>query len=262
MGLGTSFTGTTHSGSMAEHMISHYIDMFAGDAHRGTSHGEQVGVATLTMSRLQNQILGKDQPPTLRPPEIPTAELRARFGAQADEMIEQSRRKALDAAKADALNQRLQRDWPEIAGQLRAVMLPYQKLRNAMEIAGCPQTGGALGLAPESTATRSAMPDSFETDSVCWMWQTTAASCQLSPKPAPDYDAVSVIPLMMRSTAFKSSWTRLCIASKMTRSSSPPRARGLWALRIRAPAGRDLHGSGAAASIRSLLYLSFDLLSI
>jgi glycerol-1-phosphate dehydrogenase [NAD(P)+] len=101
------------------------------------------------MSRLQNQILGKDQPPTLRPTEIPTAELRARFGAQADEMIEQSRRKALDAAKADALNQRLQRDWPEIAGQLRAVMLPYQKLRDAMEIAGCPQTGGALGLAPE-----------------------------------------------------------------------------------------------------------------
>ena len=79
MGLGTSVTGTTHSGSMAEHMISHYIDMFAGDAH-----GEQVGVATLTMSRLQNQILGKDQPPTSQPTEIPTAELRARFGAQAD----------------------------------------------------------------------------------------------------------------------------------------------------------------------------------
>lgn len=52
---------------MAEHMISHYIDVFAGDAHRGNSHGEQVGVATLTMFRLQNQILREDQPPTLRP---------------------------------------------------------------------------------------------------------------------------------------------------------------------------------------------------
>jgi glycerol-1-phosphate dehydrogenase [NAD(P)+] len=174
---------------MAEHMISHYIDMFAGDAHRGSSHGEQVGVATLTMSRLQNQILGKDQPPTFRPTEIPIGELRARFGAQADEMIQQSRRKTLDAVQADALNQRLQRDWPEIAGRLRTVMLPYQKLRNVMEIAGCPQTGAALGLAPEdlnSTATRSAMLDSFEIDSVYWMWQTTAASCQLSPKLAHD----------------------------------------------------------------------------
>jgi glycerol-1-phosphate dehydrogenase [NAD(P)+] len=71
MGLGTSFTGTTHSGSMAEHMISHYIDMFAGDKHPGSSHGEQVGVATLTMSQLQNQILAGSQPPILSPTEIP-----------------------------------------------------------------------------------------------------------------------------------------------------------------------------------------------
>jgi len=138
MGLGTSFMGTTHSGSMAEHMISHYIDMFAGDAHRGTSHGEQVGVATLTMSRLQNQILGKDQPPTLRPTEIPTADLRARFGTQADEMIDQSRRKALDAAKVDALNQRLQKEWRKIAEQLRAVMLPWQKVTRCHADRGLP----------------------------------------------------------------------------------------------------------------------------
>ena len=62
MGLATSFTGTTHVGSMAEHMISHYIDMFAGDNHPRTSHGEQVGVATLTMSKLQNQIVNADRP--------------------------------------------------------------------------------------------------------------------------------------------------------------------------------------------------------
>ena len=36
MGLGTSFTQTTHVGSMGEHGISHYIDMFAGDKHPGT----------------------------------------------------------------------------------------------------------------------------------------------------------------------------------------------------------------------------------
>src|ERR1700722_4927560 len=149
MGLGTSFTGTTHVGSMAEHMISHYIDMFAGEAHPGTSHGEQVGVATLTMSKLQNKILGEDRPPILRPTQIPTNELRARFGAQADEMIEQSRRKALDADKVEALNQRLRKEWPKIAGQLRGVSLPYQKLHDAMQTAGCPLTGAALGLQPD-----------------------------------------------------------------------------------------------------------------
>ena len=79
MGLGTSFTGTTHVGSMAEHMISHYIDMFAGDDHPGTSHGEQVGVATLTMSALQNEILGADQPPVMHATEIDRDDLARRF---------------------------------------------------------------------------------------------------------------------------------------------------------------------------------------
>jgi glycerol-1-phosphate dehydrogenase [NAD(P)+] len=64
-------------------------------------------------------------------------------------MIEQSRRKALDAAETEVLNQRLQREWSKIAGQLRAVMLPWQKLYDAMQVAGCPLTGAALGLSPE-----------------------------------------------------------------------------------------------------------------
>ena len=67
MGLGTSFTQTTHVGSMGEHGISHYIDMFAGDMHPGTSHGEQVGIATISMSKFQNAILKKDQPPIIYP---------------------------------------------------------------------------------------------------------------------------------------------------------------------------------------------------
>jgi glycerol-1-phosphate dehydrogenase [NAD(P)+] len=148
MGLATSFTGTTHVGSMAEHMISHYIDMFAGDSHPRTSHGEQVGVATLTMSSLQNQIVNADRPPTMRPTVIPKEELRARFGAASNEMIEQTTRKALDQAAAEALNQRLERDWAQISQRLKAVMLPYEKLHAAMKKAGCQLTGSDLGLDP------------------------------------------------------------------------------------------------------------------
>ena len=39
---------------MAEHGVSHYIDMFFKDKHPGTSHGEQVGIATLSISKIQN----------------------------------------------------------------------------------------------------------------------------------------------------------------------------------------------------------------
>ncbi|WP_282610013.1 iron-containing alcohol dehydrogenase [Pelagibius sp. Alg239-R121] len=149
MGLGTSFTGTTHCGSMAEHMISHYIDMFAGEAHPRTSHGEQVGVATLTMSRLQNMLLNADGPPEMRPTVIPEADLHSKFGSDyATMMIEQTKLKALDRSAADRLNQRFADDWQGFADQLRAVMLPYAQVKTAMDAAHCQTTGEELGLPP------------------------------------------------------------------------------------------------------------------
>lgn len=149
MGLGTSFTGTTHVGSMAEHMISHYIDMFAGHEHPRTSHGEQVGVATLTMSELQNRILNDPEPPRMKATVIPEAELRRKFGdAAADTMIEQTSRKALDDEKAAALNARFEREWDDIRGKLQAVMRPTAQIRDAMRTAGCQLTGRDLGLKP------------------------------------------------------------------------------------------------------------------
>ena len=149
MGLGTSFTETTHSGSMHEHMISHYIDMFAGDAHPGSSHGEQVGVATVTMSRLQNGMLGSGTPPELRASDVPEERLRARFAANvAEEMIGQSRAKALDARAADALNARLAVEWPALRADLADVMLPFDTLHDSMGEAGSRRTASELGLEP------------------------------------------------------------------------------------------------------------------
>ncbi|MFK7853843.1 MAG: iron-containing alcohol dehydrogenase, partial [Granulosicoccus sp.] len=106
-GLGTRFTSTTHSGSMAEHMISHYIDMFAGDRHPQTSHGEQVGVATITMSQLHNQMLAQESPPVMKPTDIPVDKMRNLFpAATADNMIEQTKLKAIDRKQAAQLNKR------------------------------------------------------------------------------------------------------------------------------------------------------------
>ena len=149
VGLGTSIAGTTHPSSMGEHLISHYIDMFAGKNHPGSSHGEQVGVATLTLSKLQNQILHANEPPILHATEIPREELHSRFGAAAETMIEQTSRKALSPAQADELNRRLQKDWPGIAQRLRAVTLPYEKVYSSMKAAGCPLTATDLGLDSE-----------------------------------------------------------------------------------------------------------------
>jgi glycerol-1-phosphate dehydrogenase [NAD(P)+] len=85
----------------------------------------------------------------LKPTVIPRDDLRTRFGAAANEMIEQTTRKALDQRTADSLNQRLKEDWTQISGRLKAVMLPYEKLYDAMRAAGCQLTGSDLGLDPE-----------------------------------------------------------------------------------------------------------------
>jgi glycerol-1-phosphate dehydrogenase [NAD(P)+] len=147
MGLGTNFAKTTHSGSMGEHMISHYIDMFAGDRHPGSLHGEQVGVATVTMSRLQNQILNKDTPPVLSPTKIDEKAMLARYGDTiGSDCIEQFKRKSLNSTAIDNLNRQLDQHWNEIAGKLREVMLPFKQIETAMATIGAKQTAAALGL--------------------------------------------------------------------------------------------------------------------
>jgi len=147
MGLGTQFTETTHSGSMAEHMISHYIDMFAGDKHPKTSHGEQVGVATITMSLLQNKVINNATAPTMHATHLNKTELQQRFGPDlVDNMIAETQKKALDQEKADALNRRLESDWGNIRTQLQAISLPYEKLNKAMAEASCQRTASELAL--------------------------------------------------------------------------------------------------------------------
>ncbi len=148
-GLGVCITGSTHHGSMSEHMISHYIDMFAGDGHPGTLHGEQVGVAALSMNRLQNEIIGADAPPEIGPTEIDERRMIARFGKiSGPACIREFRRKAIDRQQAKVLNERLAADWPDVARRLRKVMLAPARLQAAMSALGAPTTGEALGLAP------------------------------------------------------------------------------------------------------------------
>jgi glycerol-1-phosphate dehydrogenase [NAD(P)+] len=150
MGLGTCFTNTTHSGSMGEHMMSHYMDMFFNDVNPNTLHGEQVGVTSLTMSRFQNRILREKKPPSLTPTQIDNAGMFARYGKEiGQQCVEELKRKALDQEKADKVNRYLKQNWENFAGQLREIMLPTERLLKAMQEIGAPRTGCDLGF-PQS----------------------------------------------------------------------------------------------------------------
>ena len=141
MGLGTSFTQTTHVGSMGEHGFSHYIDMFAGDRHPGTSHGEQVGIATISMSKFQNAILKKDKPPIIYPTNIPEEEISQKLGEPMLETIKTSMEpKLFDQKKADNTNEYFSKHWLEFVEPLREKMLDYDLIWNSMGECGALRT--------------------------------------------------------------------------------------------------------------------------
>lgn len=146
-GLGVSFTGVSNHGSMAEHQVSHYIDCFARERHPGTLHGQQVGVASLTMARLQNWMLAQERPPVLRPTVIDPDDMARRMGPEiAAQCLAEYRKKALDAEGADRMNAALGAIWPELRTECQAFALPAETMRDWLAAAGGPTTGADLGL--------------------------------------------------------------------------------------------------------------------
>jgi glycerol-1-phosphate dehydrogenase [NAD(P)+] len=145
-GLGMAIIGGSEPGSMGEHLISHYLDM-ATRPHPGSLHGEQVGVATLTTSRLQNALLRAERPAEIRPTPADAAAMRARHGTRlGDHCIAELRAKALDRRAAERINGRLAEVWPALTAGLRAIMLPSARLSEAIAAAGAPTSGVDLGL--------------------------------------------------------------------------------------------------------------------
>jgi glycerol-1-phosphate dehydrogenase [NAD(P)+] len=146
-GLGICFTGVSHHGSMGEHQISHWIDMFAGDRHPGTTHGQQVGVASLTMARLQARILAMPTPPEVKATVVDEAAMLRRYGPEVGpSCVAELRKKALDEAGAAAFNDRLRRMWPDLRRELLAKTVPVERMRAALAAAGGPTTAAELGI--------------------------------------------------------------------------------------------------------------------
>ena len=146
-GFGVSFTGMSNHGSMGEHQISHYIDCFAGDKHPGTLHGQQVGVAALTMARLQRQILDAKDPPEIGPTRIDEADMVRRVGPEVAKIcVSEMQQKAFDAAGAKALNAKLKEIWPVLKPELEAMSVPVDVMVQALRDSGGPTTAQELGL--------------------------------------------------------------------------------------------------------------------
>ena len=146
-GLGVCFTGVSHHGSMGEHQVSHWIDMFAGPAHPGTTHGQQVGVASLAIARLQCELLALDVAPEIRPTHIVETEFVARYGEALGRMCyAEAKKKSFDKAGAAAFNETLRALWPRLREELRPFIMDPAAMKAAIAAAGGPVTATGLGL--------------------------------------------------------------------------------------------------------------------
>ncbi len=145
-GLGIGFIGMSNPGSMGEHQISHYIDCFAGPLHPGTLHGQQVGVASLTMAQIQQSLLAQEKAPEMRPTPIDVDGMKRRMGNAADQCLEQLQRKAFDADAVETVNAKLASIWPDLKREVQEFMIPVSEMKRMLADAGAPTTAAELGL--------------------------------------------------------------------------------------------------------------------
>ena len=146
-GLAIGFTGVSNHGSMGEHQISHYIDCFAGTRHPGTLHGEQVGVASLSMARIQNWFLAQETPPRLQATLVDEADMARRMGPEiAAECAAEYSKKALDPERADRLSEKLADIWRGLRRVCLVIAVDVETMRAQLHSAGGATSAAELGV--------------------------------------------------------------------------------------------------------------------
>lgn len=145
-GFGMTICGSSRPASQGEHLISHYLDMRRPAGTPEALHGEQVGVTTLTMARLQERILAAP-PPRVAATRVNEADLVAHFGRDVGAACwREFAGKRLDEEAAEALNRRMEAEWEDIRTRIATVLRPARELEEVLRRAGAPTAPGDLRL--------------------------------------------------------------------------------------------------------------------
>ncbi|HZS35158.1 MAG TPA: sn-glycerol-1-phosphate dehydrogenase [Methylomirabilota bacterium] len=144
-GFGMTICGGSYPASQGEHLISHYADMRPPPGAPASYHGEQIGVTTLTMARLQERVLAGPAP-RLGPVGVDDAALVRHFGAELGRSCwVEFAPKRVDPGSAERVNARLASAWEGWRRRLAAVGRPAARLADVLRRAGAPTEPEALG---------------------------------------------------------------------------------------------------------------------
>jgi glycerol-1-phosphate dehydrogenase [NAD(P)+] len=145
-GHGMTLCGGSYPASQGEHLISHYVDMLAPPGRASFFHGEQVAVATLTMARIQEDLLA-GAPPRLHPCAVTQDTLQRLFGAATGESCwREFEPKCLSDEAAAKLSRHIAEAWDDTVRAIRAVTVPAARLASVLERVGAPTTLADIGL--------------------------------------------------------------------------------------------------------------------
>src|SRR5205085_11915785 len=74
-GFGMTLCGGSYPASQGEHLLAHYIAILHPHDPHGPLHGEEIGVCTLVMAAVQEEILAADRAPVLGPSRLRHADV-------------------------------------------------------------------------------------------------------------------------------------------------------------------------------------------
>jgi len=144
-GFGMTLAGGSHPASQGEHLISHYLEMMKPAHLAEAHHGEQIGVAAIVMAAIQQRVIDRDAPLPLAPETLTRDDVIAHFGPALGETCwRELSAKALDAARADAINARVAASWPAIRARLAATAATPAHIQSILASAGAPTSPADL----------------------------------------------------------------------------------------------------------------------
>jgi glycerol-1-phosphate dehydrogenase [NAD(P)+] len=150
-GLGMTYCGGSYSTSQGEHLLSHFLELTEESQSPAKNlHGEQIGVTTLTMARLQQMLLSRERL-EVRPCALTEEDFLRRYGPELGrECWREFVPKLLKEASAEALNARLAAGWGAMRARLARAAMPAARIAGALRRLGAPLDPQAVGWGPEA----------------------------------------------------------------------------------------------------------------
>jgi glycerol-1-phosphate dehydrogenase [NAD(P)+] len=165
-GIACGVAGSTAPGSGVEHLVSHLLDMSAVQLdHPFALHGAQVGVATVPVAAAWEALFSELDPAKIDPdgcfpePEEMEPVVREAFakidpsGEVGEECWSDYSKKVERWKSCRPQLERFLENWPRYKDELKVMVVPPERLGNALKDSGAPARFGALDPpVPEETA--------------------------------------------------------------------------------------------------------------